>query len=100
MDYRLLFTQRAIKDLAEIVGLIAQDDDEAAFRFDKALLDHVDLLDPFPRMASAIRERSRVSKLVHSPILGYYQIHEEKHVVEVLHFRHGIAQATEILTLT
>jgi hypothetical protein len=30
-----------------------------------------------------------VRKLAHSPILVYYQIREDKHVVEVLHFRHG-----------
>jgi plasmid stabilization system protein ParE len=30
-----------------------------------------------------------VRKLAHSPILVYYQIREDKRVVEVLHFRHG-----------
>jgi plasmid stabilization system protein ParE len=52
VDYRLLFTQRALDDLSEIVGHIAQDDGEAASRFGEA-------------------------------------IHEEKRLVEVLHFRHG-----------
>ena len=89
MDYRLLFTQRALNDLSEIVGHIARDDDEAASRFGNALLDHVDLLGRFPRMGRIIRQRSRVHKLVHSPILVYYQIHEERRLVEVLHFRHG-----------
>ena len=89
MDYRLLFTQRALSDLSEIVGHIAQDDDEVASRFGEALLDHVDLLGRFPRMGNAIRKRPRVRKLVHSPILVYYQVHEKKRVVEVLHFRRG-----------
>ena len=89
MDYRLLFTQRALSDLAGIVGHIAEDDAEVASRFGEALLDHVDLLSRFPRMGNATRKRSRVRKLVHSPILVYYQIHEEKHVVVILHFRHG-----------
>ena len=89
MDYRLLFTQRALSDLAEIVGHIAEDDAEVASRFGEALLDHVDLLTRFPRMGNATRKGSRVRKLVHSPILVYYQVHEEKHVVEILHFRHG-----------
>ena len=45
MDYyRLLFTQKALKDLAEIIDHIAEEDDEAASRFGKSLLDHVDLL--------------------------------------------------------
>jgi plasmid stabilization system protein ParE len=36
VDYRLLFTQKALDDLAEIVGHIALDDDEAAARFGEA----------------------------------------------------------------
>ncbi|MGO9254903.1 MAG: type II toxin-antitoxin system RelE/ParE family toxin [Bryobacteraceae bacterium] len=54
------------------MGHIAQDDDEAASRFGEALLDHVDLLGRFPRMGNTIRKRSRVRKLVHSPIVVYY----------------------------
>ena len=49
------------------------DDDKAASRFGRALLDHVDLLGRFPRMGNTIRNRSQVRKLVHSPILVYYQ---------------------------
>jgi plasmid stabilization system protein ParE len=89
VDYRLLFTQRALSDLSEIVGHIAQDDDEAASRFGKALLDHVDLLGRFPRMGNTTRKKSRVRKLVHTPILVYYQVREDKRLVEILHFRHG-----------
>jgi plasmid stabilization system protein ParE len=89
VDYRLLYTQSALSDLAEIIGHIAEDDGEAASRFGKSLLDHVELLTDFPRMGGTIRKRSRVRKLAHSPILVYYQVREDKHVVEVLHFRHG-----------
>jgi plasmid stabilization system protein ParE len=48
VDYRLLFTQRALNDLSGIVGHIADDDGEAATRFGEALLDHVDLLGTVP----------------------------------------------------
>ena len=90
MDYyRLLFTQRALNDLADVIGYIAQDDDEAASRFGTALLDHVDLLKRFPRMGTVTRKRSPVRRLVHAPILVYYQIHEATGLVEILHFRHG-----------
>jgi plasmid stabilization system protein ParE len=78
-----------LNDLTEIVGYIAEEDAEAAIRFGKSLLDHVDLLARFPKMGSVVRKRSRVRKLLHSPILAYYQIHENKLVIEVLHFRHG-----------
>jgi plasmid stabilization system protein ParE len=89
VDYRILFTQRALSDLAEIIGYIAEDDSEAASRFGTALLDHVDLLSRFPRMGGAIRKRSRVRKLQHSPVIVYYRFQEEKKIIEVLHFRHG-----------
>lgn len=89
MDFRLLFTQRALNDLADIVGHIAEDDSEAAERFGNSLLDHVELLTRFPRMGSTIRKRSRVRKLSHSPILVYYQLRQDKHLVEILHLRHA-----------
>ena len=89
MDYRLLFTQTALDDLSEIIGRIAEDDGDAASRFGNALLDHVDLLTRFPRMGGPIRKRSRIRKLLHSPVLVYYQIREDKRVVEVVHLRHG-----------
>jgi len=53
------------------------------------LLDHVDLLKRFPRLGASTPKRSRVRKLAHSPILVYYQIHEDRRLVELLHFRHG-----------
>lgn len=89
MDYQLLFTQRALRDLGDIIGYIAENDAESASRFGNALLDHVDLLGRFPRMGGIIRKRSQVRKLIHSPILVYYQVHENKRLVEVLHFWHG-----------
>jgi plasmid stabilization system protein ParE len=89
VDYRLLFTQRALSDLSGIIGYIAEDDAESASRFGNTLLDHVDLLGRFPRMGGIIRRRSQIRKLVHSPILVYYQVHEDERLVELLHFRHG-----------
>lgn len=89
MDYQVLFTQRALRDLAGLIGYIAEDDAESASRFGNTLLDHVDLLGRFPRMGGMIGKRSRVRKLVHSPVLVYYRADEDKRIVEVLHFRHG-----------
>jgi plasmid stabilization system protein ParE len=78
-----------LKDLAEIIGHIAEDDVEAAARFGNSLVEHVDLLRQFPHMAGTIRGRSWVRKLVHSPILVYYQAHDNRRLVEVLHLSHG-----------
>jgi toxin ParE1/3/4 len=89
VDYRLLYTQRALNDLAEIIGQIAEDDADAASRFGSSLLDHVDLLVRFPRMGSIIRRRPQVRKLVHSPFLIYYRLDEVNRMIEVIHLRHG-----------
>jgi len=89
VDYRLLYTQRALSDLAEIVGHIAQADADTASRFGSSLLDHIELLIRFPRMGSLIRKRPRVRKLLHSPFLVYYRVREDKHQIEILHIRHG-----------
>ena len=94
MDYQLFYTQRALNDLAEIVGHIAEDDAEAATRFGNSLLDHLDLLPRFPHMGSTVRKRSQVRKLVHSPILVYYTIQEPERRVDILHFRHGSRKPT------
>jgi plasmid stabilization system protein ParE len=89
VDYRIFFTNKALGDLSELVEYIAEDDSSVASRFGEALLDHVDLLSRFPRLGGTTRKNSRVRKLVHSPIVVYYQLDERQCLVEVLHFRHG-----------
>ena len=89
MDYRLRYTQRALNDLAEIIGYIAEGDADAASRFGSGLLDHLELLTRFPHMGSAIRKRARVRKLLHSPILIYYRIQQGPGFIEILHLRHA-----------
>jgi plasmid stabilization system protein ParE len=89
VDYRLIYTQRALNDLAEILGHIAKDDTDAASRFGTSLIEHVELLTRFPRLAGLIRKRFLVRKLLHSPFLIYYRVREGKREIEVLHLRHG-----------
>jgi plasmid stabilization system protein ParE len=89
MDYRLLYTQKALSDLAEIMGHIAEDDAEAASRFGISLIEHVELLARFPRMGGLIRKRARIRKLLHSPFLVYYHVREAKRQIEIVHIRHG-----------
>jgi plasmid stabilization system protein ParE len=89
VDYRLLYTQRALNDLAEIIGHIAEDDGQAASRFGNSLIAHVELLARFPRMGGVVRKRPSVRKVVHSPYLVYYRVRETKRVIEVMHVRHG-----------
>ena len=89
MDYLIIYSQRALKDLTGIIGHIAEEDGQAASSFGTALLDHVDLLGRFPKMGSVVRKRSPVRKLVHSPFVVYYRLKERRRIVEILHVRHG-----------
>ncbi len=88
MDYQILFTQKALADLAELIGHIAEDDADAASRFGNALLDHVELLSRFPRMGNIVIQRSHVRKLAHSPVVIYYRLLDAQRTVEILQFRH------------
>lgn len=89
MDFRLLYSQRALNDLEEIVGYIAEDDASAAGLFGDSLLDHLELLERFPPIGTPTRKKAEVRKLMHSPIVVYYQIHEARRLVEILRLRHG-----------
>jgi plasmid stabilization system protein ParE len=99
VDYRVVYSQRALADLSEIVQYIAVDDGEAASKYGGGLLDHVDLLVRFPRVGSLVSQRRRVRKVVHSPILIYYRVYERRRVIEVLHFRHGSRRCNLTLQL-
>jgi plasmid stabilization system protein ParE len=89
VDYQLFYTQRALSDLAGIVGRIAEDDPKAAALFGDSLLDHIDLVCRFPRMGAVLRKRSRVRKLVHTPIIVYYAVDEKNRTIDVIHLRHA-----------
>lgn len=90
MDYKVFYTQRALSDLEEIIGWIAEDSPGNASKFGGALLEHIEVLSRFPRIGSLILARRSVRKLVHTPLLVYYTIHERNRAVEVLHIRHGM----------
>src|SRR5690349_8523434 len=96
VDYRLLYTQRSLGDLADIIGHIAEDDPEAASRFGNSLLDHIELPLAFHVWVVAFESAREVRKLLHGPILVYYQIREEKRLVEILHLRHASRQSPRL----
>ena len=89
MVYRVVYTKRALNDLAEIVGYIAEDSADASSSFGEALIDHIDLLAQFPQMGDLIGQRSRVRRLLHSPVIVYYRADVRGHKVEMLHIRHA-----------
>ena len=56
MAYKILFSEDAILDLESILDFIYADNPEAADRFGTGLLNHVHLLQNFPRLGVPIPE--------------------------------------------
>jgi plasmid stabilization system protein ParE len=87
--YKVLFSDDSLIAFDDILSFIQQDNAAAAEEFGKALLNHVALLSNFPRIGEAVRGRPGFRKLLHSPVLIYYRIHEDRKMVEVIQIRHG-----------
>ena len=92
MAYKILYTGEALADLEVILEYIRIDSPTAAERFGTALLNHIELLQNFPRPGVPVPKRSGVRKLLHSPIRVYYLFHEDSGLIEILHLWHGARQ--------
>jgi plasmid stabilization system protein ParE len=55
MDYKVIYSPNAIRDLAEIVRFVAQDDPQAALRLGKQLADDADSLSRLPYRFPTLR---------------------------------------------
>ena len=88
MGYKILFTEDALVDLEIILDYIRADNPDAANRFGTALLNHVELLQTFPRIGVPVPRRPGIRKLLHTPIRVYYRIREDPGMIEILHFWH------------
>ena len=89
MAYQIYYTEDALVDLEIILEYIRADNPPAAERLGTALLAHVDLLRYFPRLGTAVPRRRGVRRILHTPVLIYYRLYDDKGLVEILHFWHG-----------
>jgi len=88
VGYKILFTEDALVDLEIILDYIRADNPDAANRFGSALLNHVELLQSFPRIGVLVPKRPGIRKLLHTPVCIYYRIRENAELIEILHFWH------------
>ena len=86
MDFKVRISEAALTDFEEILAYSWANFPDAAERFGNGLLNHVDLLAKFPYIGAPVEGRHGVRQLVHTPILIYYRVDEERQVVEILHF--------------
>lgn len=88
MAFKILYNEDALADLAAVLDYICADSPASAERFGTALLNHVELLQHFPRLGASVARSPQIRKLLHSPVRIYYRIHEDRQIVEILHFWH------------
>ena len=89
MACQIFYTEDALVDLEIILEYVRADNAPAAERLGTALLAHVDLLRHFPRLGASVPSRPRLRKIIHTPVVVYYRLYDDKSVVEILHFWHG-----------
>ena len=89
MDFKIRITEEALADFEEILDYSWANFPSAAERFGNALLNHVELLLRFPRLGAPVPRRRGIRIILHTPVRIYYRLHEERKLVEILHFWHG-----------
>ncbi len=89
MDYRVILSRPALRDLGEIARYIAQDNLDAAERIALELVALAESLAVLPRRGGLFRARPGVRRLVSDPYLVTYRIDETQRVVYVLRFWHA-----------
>ena len=89
MEYKVPFSDDALRDIEETLEFIRADKPLVSEEFAIALLNHVDLSAAFPYIGAVVPRRPGVRKLLHTPTRIYYRIHEDKKLVEMLRLGHG-----------
>ena len=95
MAYKILFTDDALVDLETLLDYIRADNASAAERFGTSLLNHVELLQSFPRIGIPVPNRPGIRKLLHTPVRVYYRLEEDHGLIEILHFWHTSREAPQ-----
>jgi toxin ParE1/3/4 len=89
VDYRVIISRPALRDLGVIARYVAQDNPTAAERVGLELIKIAESLTTMPWRGGQLRSRPGVRRLVLQPYLVTYRIDEGIHVVYVLRFWHA-----------
>lgn len=89
MDYRVILSKPALRDLGVIARYIAQDNPSAAERVGLELIGLAESLAAFPRRGSSLRSRPGARRLVTDPYLVLYRVDQSQRLVKVLRFWHA-----------
>jgi plasmid stabilization system protein ParE len=89
MDYRLIYTKLAERDLEEIVRYIARDNVPAAGKVGLKLIELAESLPSFPYQGLPLRNRDGVRKVLCAPYIVFYRVDETLRIVRVQRFWHA-----------
>ena len=89
MDLKLIWTARALADLAEIVRHYREDEKsvEAARKVSAAILDRVEVLQTFPDIGPRYPRKDGPPS--GSPLLRLYRVDRRARIVYIAHIWHG-----------
>ena len=87
MDWKVIFSAQASRDLGQVAAFLAQKNPEAAARLGHALVDRALALAQFPKRGVEVKARPGVRRIVHRPwFVIYYRVDETRGVVEIARF--------------
>jgi len=89
VDYRVIVSRPALRDLGEIARYVAQDNPTAAERVGLELVTVAESLRTMPWRGGRLRSRPGIRRIVQQPYLVTYRIDETNRVVYVLRFWHA-----------
>jgi len=89
VEYEVIITRSALRDLEQIRVYIARDNPSAAQAFGLKLLDEAQSLSAFPERGGFVAERPGARFVMVHPYLVVYRIVEKSRTVRVLRFWHG-----------
>jgi plasmid stabilization system protein ParE len=87
--YTVLFSERATKDIVDIVDYIAADNPTAAERLGSDVIELALSLKSTPYRGSRVRNRPKWLKLILGNYLIYYRVNEVRYTVEIIRVMHG-----------
>jgi len=89
VEYEVIISRSALRDLEQIRTYIACDNPSAAQAFGLKLLDEAESLRTFPERGGFIAERPSARFVMVPPYLVVYRIVEKSRAVRILRFWHG-----------
>ena len=98
MDFKIILSPRAVRDLQEIVRYISFDNPVRAESFGRELISKTRLLASFPEAGRIVPEfgEPNTREIIHMSYRIVYRVNHEKRTIEVSRFWHG-ARGTPIV---